>query len=213
MQESVGVAMRVAVGTTLCLAGCAKLADLQRFGETLRGFPLTRILITSKAMAKTAAVSLAVIELLLGVAFVAGYRVRLLSFSIAGLLVAFAIGITVALLSREKIECGCFGSASSEPVRWRTVGRNVLLIVLVWIAAQWDGMSADAVLDGRAEVMELGAAVFLSVQAVLLCAGLWSFARLRSLPGYVRQTPQMPNPGLGEVWEGPRDKGHRRAIA
>jgi hypothetical protein len=50
---------------------------------------------------------------------------------------ALLVGFTAFLLRRRDsgVGCGCFGSASTAPITWRTIGRNAVLVALAAIAS------------------------------------------------------------------------------
>lgn len=202
--------VRATVGLVLCAAGVAKLFDRQRFSETLIKFPVIRSIVRSPRIAKSAAVALAATEVFIGSFFVVGYRVELVSFAVVGLLTLFTIALMVTLLLHEDVECGCFGSASSKPVKWTSVARNLVLIVAAVLAGQLSDISLDSVLRRESGYSALSGLVLVVVQTGVLVAGVKSFSGLRSIQGYAPRVPPLPNSHLGEVWEGPRDAGHGR---
>jgi hypothetical protein len=50
---------------------------------------------------------------------------------------ALLAGFTAFLVARRNsgVGCGCFGSTKAEPISWRSIGRNVVLLALAAIAA------------------------------------------------------------------------------
>lgn len=46
------------------------------------------------------------------------------------LLTAFTVPVVAAVRRGRVVSCGCFGSSSSQPVGWGTIGRNAVLVVL-----------------------------------------------------------------------------------
>ena len=56
-----------------------------------------------------------------------------------GGIVALALlaGFTAFLVARRNsgVGCGCFGSTKAEPISWRDIGRNVVLMALAAVAA------------------------------------------------------------------------------
>ena len=69
----------------------------------------------------------------------AGLAVLLLVSPSTGGVAALALlaGFTTFLLARRNsgVGCGCFGSTKAEPITWRSIGRNVVLMALAVIAA------------------------------------------------------------------------------
>ena len=73
------------------------------------------------------------------VAIGAALALLLLVSSANGGIVALALlaGFTAFLVARRGsgVGCGCFGSTKTEPISWRDIGRNVVLMALAAIAA------------------------------------------------------------------------------
>jgi hypothetical protein len=69
----------------------------------------------------------------------AALAVTLLLSSSTGGIAALALlaGFTTFLVARRNsgVGCGCFGSAKAEPISWKSVGRNVVLLAVAGIAA------------------------------------------------------------------------------
>ena len=69
----------------------------------------------------------------------AGLALLLLVSPANGGIVALALlaGFTAFLVARRDsgVGCGCFGSAKVEPISWRSIARNVVLMALAAIAA------------------------------------------------------------------------------
>lgn len=76
------------------------------------------------------------LELLTGVALLAGLRTRVAALFAAGMMLLFAGAVAWAVMQGLQIDCGCFGTANAETVSWFKVGKNTLiaavLLVLAW---------------------------------------------------------------------------------
>jgi len=74
------------------------------------------------------------IELLGGIALVAGVMERAAAAVIACLLVAFIAFLSQALLRGIDLRCGCFGG--DEPASWWTVARDLLMLAAAVVVAR-----------------------------------------------------------------------------
>jgi uncharacterized membrane protein YphA (DoxX/SURF4 family) len=105
---------RVVVGIVLLGAGVAKLADRSSSGPP----PVVPWL-----------------ELLLGALLVTGVGGRLPAVAAAALLGAFTVVVVHRLRAEDTAPCGCFGELSKKPVGYRTLLRNVALVLLAVVGA------------------------------------------------------------------------------
>ena len=74
------------------------------------------------------------IELLAGLALIAGVVTRPAAAVIAGLLAVFIVFLAQALLRGIDLRCGCFGG--DEPASWWTVARDVLMLAAALAVAR-----------------------------------------------------------------------------
>ena len=104
---------RILVGVVLLVAGAAKLAD--RTSDTPPAVPW--------------------LELLLGALLVTGVGGRWTAVPAATLLGAFTVVVVQRLRVGDTAPCGCFGELSKKPVGYRTLLRNVVLVLLALVGA------------------------------------------------------------------------------
>lgn len=116
-------ALRLGLGGLFVWAGALKLQDPAAFATDIANYQLF------PSVAPLAAVTLPMVELVLGLALIAAPQAwrRGGALASAGLMAVFTAAIGQAVLRGIRIECGCFGGASS-PVTWWTVARDVLLL-------------------------------------------------------------------------------------
>ena len=67
------------------------------------------------------------VELIIGIALIAGVATRAFSLVAAALLLAFSAAVVVNLLRGRDINCGCVGSLSSARISWTLVARDLAL--------------------------------------------------------------------------------------
>jgi uncharacterized membrane protein YphA (DoxX/SURF4 family) len=202
LSDFIAAGARFAVGGLLLVAGLAKLGDRDRFSVSLRGFPfMSRLLVTDRR-ARLGASGLAMVEALSGMAFMIGYGIRVTAVVILILLSVFSLAVSLVLLRGQRMPCGCFGSASSEPVTSVALVRNAVLIGLTFLGFAFRSLSLDAFLTNQLSGAALGGFLLIASQIVALTAGVWGLSRLRSVPGYVRHVPKLPAGSLGMIWEG-----------
>lgn len=118
---------RVIAGGSLLLAGYFKLQSgpllFQGAIEAFRIFPQW----------STAAMAYFVpwLEIVLGVALVAGVWTRQAGLLTVGLFAAFTLALASVILRGMKVDCGCFGGLMGEAaITWWSVARNVILIAI-----------------------------------------------------------------------------------
>lgn len=86
------------------------------------------------------------LELLCGVALLAGLRVRTSALLCGVMLVMFTGAIAWAVSQGLKIDCGCFGSQGGEEVSWVKVAKNTMMIA--GCAFLWKYPASPLSLDG-----------------------------------------------------------------
>ncbi|MBP82481.1 MAG: hypothetical protein CMO61_01375 [Verrucomicrobiales bacterium] len=121
--------LRLGFGALFIWSGVAKLKDPITFADTVRNFRLI-----GDPVAPAMALLIPWIEVVSGVAVMAGKWVRGGAFLLVGALVMFTGAIAISWARGLDITCGCFGSNEelNYPVK---VFENVLL--LVWGVAIW----------------------------------------------------------------------------
>lgn len=115
------------LATLFAIAGCAKAFAPKDFFDAVAAY---RILPSSYAPVIGCCIIVAEIATALALPFRATEFVA----AIVGLtlLTVFTVSqLWVLLVSREEVACGCFGSVNDDPVSWKTLLRNTLLLALV----------------------------------------------------------------------------------
>jgi hypothetical protein len=76
---------------------------------------------------------------------------------VAGLLLAYAIGMAwQLLLDRKDLKCGCAGPASDTRISWALVGRNLLCAQLAVLAASPVGTVSLGLVNGLVALLVAG---------------------------------------------------------
>ena len=116
-------ALRLGLGGLLLWAGVAKIGDPGAFAAEIGNYHLL------PALAPTMAVTLPAVEIVLGLALVAGTRpwVRAAALGATLVLGVFTVAVISVVARGIDIECGCFGTGSSR-VTMITVLRDVVLV-------------------------------------------------------------------------------------
>jgi len=122
--------VRVVLGAVFFYAALAKIPNMELFAEETANYRLL-----PAAWIPFFAVSLAGVEILAGAMLVAGVLVRPATIVTAGLLVAFIIALSQALLRGINLSCGCFGGA--ELASWQTVGRDLVMLAACGTLLKW----------------------------------------------------------------------------
>lgn len=114
---------RVALGSLFVWAALSKLPNIEQFAEETANYRML-----PAPLVPTFSAGLIGVELLAGALMVLGVSVRATALIFGGLLSAFIVALSQALLRGIDLSCGCFGGA--ESVTWDTVGRDVVLLAL-----------------------------------------------------------------------------------
>ena len=115
------VALRVLLGVVLVIAGVTKLS-LRNWGrDTAYALGLPVVLTAPTP----------VLELLIGAGLITG--VRLMPEAALGLLLVYTGVLLVQISKPDAPPCACFGRATT-PITWRTIARNVVLLVLALVS-------------------------------------------------------------------------------
>jgi len=133
MRDWVGTAARLVVGGVWLAAGLLKITDGAASVRAVRAYDLL-----PESIVPTVGHALPALEIVLGLALVAGVFTRAAGVVSALLLLAFIIGISSAWARGLEISCGCFGdggpdadAASKYP--WE-IARDVgLLLASLWL--------------------------------------------------------------------------------
>jgi hypothetical protein len=126
--DSKEIAVRVCaaiVGATLALAGAGKVMSWNQWLTNAR----------RQHLWKAVAVTLPVLELVLGAALVVLQPTPTILGLATLLLVVFTSFLAMQVLTKSQVPCACFGANVNRPPSRRDVMRNLALIVLLFTSA------------------------------------------------------------------------------
>jgi putative oxidoreductase len=123
------IAVRIALGALFIWAALTKLPDMAGFAQDVANYR-----VVPAALVAFVASAVVGIELLAGIALVAGVMERAAAAVIAALLIAFTVFLSQALLRGIDLRCGCFGG--DEPASWWTVARDLVMLAAAILVAR-----------------------------------------------------------------------------
>ncbi len=126
---------RLVLAAVFAVSGVAKLLDLTGTRTAVRDFGVPQ------RFARPASVLLPVVELVIAVCLVPVGTAWWAAAAGTLLLLGFIAAIVRLMAAGERPDCHCFGQLHSEPVGWRTLLRNTVLV----------GLGAFVVIAGRPE--------------------------------------------------------------
>ena len=133
MTDRLLAAGRMALGATFVYAAMAKVPDMAAFAADVANYRLA-----PPAAVPFLGASVVGVELLAGLALLAGVAARGAALVAAGLLGVFMIALSQALWRGIDLRCGCFGGQAPASW-WRVVEDAGLLLVAVAVAARGPG--------------------------------------------------------------------------
>jgi uncharacterized membrane protein YphA (DoxX/SURF4 family) len=152
--------LRALLAVLLITAGAAKLADIRGFTTTLQALGVS---VHSENVLRSTAFSIALIEVVVGLASIAGFLQSVINGLVLLLVVGFMLIVIFALRKAPYITCRCFGALSDSQFSAWSLVRNVLF-VLGAIVVFWWGLAAPPVQFhvsfGSALLLILGYLVF-----------------------------------------------------
>jgi uncharacterized membrane protein YphA (DoxX/SURF4 family) len=164
--------------------------------------PLPEFGLLPPSVEKAGAFLLPYLELLLGAAILAGWKIEAAALASVLLLLLFCLAIAVSLLRGREIECHCFGNLSHAKISWTGVGRNLALaMAALLIAADRHGyltverwMRGDPLLPSTVPFHELIPALLIALSGLgvyVLLTATWNVARIiaQGEGGPLRGTP------------------------
>ncbi len=119
---------QVLAGLVFLAAALPKIADLPGFAGSIHNFHLEAVVPT--AATNLLAMTIPWVELVAGLALVAGVRPRAGAVVYTMLMAIFTIGVIQALARGLSFECGCFGKAGSGVIGARKVAENLAFIAI-----------------------------------------------------------------------------------
>ncbi len=135
MKEWFGTLARLVVGGVWIVAGLLKVTDGAASVRAVRAYDLL-----PESVVPTVGHALPALEIVVGLALIAGALTRAVAVVSALLFVAFIVGIASAWARGLQIDCGCFGGGgfdadATDKYPWeiaRDVGLLLLSLWLVW---------------------------------------------------------------------------------
>lgn len=157
--------VRTLVALIFLTAACGKLRHWLVFQGVIANYRLL-----PEALVAPVAYLLPPVEALLGTALLLGLGSPWPEAAAASLLVLFAaaMGINIGR-GRRHIDCGCFQSALKQSLSWKLVIRNVVLSLLLGVAAYTKGLPGDLYM--LVNGLLTGGVLFIILQSLTL---LWS---------------------------------------
>jgi len=124
--------IRVILGLIFVFAGSAKALDARSFLLTVQQLDL----FSAPAILPISVVVIAC-EICLGLALLVGFQTRKAAGLLATLLLSFVAVISFAIVNGKAVDCGCFGSMTSEQLGLGIILRDILLIgCCLWLIVQ-----------------------------------------------------------------------------
>lgn len=127
---------RLVLGGTFVVAGILKLPDPAAAVRAVRAYRLL-----PEALVGPVAFGLPMIEIVVGLALVAGVFVRTAALASAVLLVVFIVSVGSVWARGLQIDCGCFGKggavAAGDTAYPAEIGRDVGLLIVALALARW----------------------------------------------------------------------------
>ncbi|MCI0706526.1 MAG: DoxX family membrane protein [Ignavibacteriae bacterium] len=124
--DYVSVAVRVFIGFVFIFASIDKAADPEAFAGSINNYRLL-----GEDLTTLAATILPWVELLCGIAVIAGVFMRGSALLLTSLLVIFTAAIVSALIRGLDISCGCFTQdPEAGKIGWTKFAENLILIAL-----------------------------------------------------------------------------------
>jgi uncharacterized membrane protein YphA (DoxX/SURF4 family) len=122
--------LRVAIGAVFIAAGASKLGHADLFAAQIAGFRLL-----PEAPIRLMAVTLPLLEILVGGYLVVGLFTRYTAWVAVVMLAAFDLAIASAVVRGMTVSCGCFGPSDTTVTTWGEVARDAVLVVVAAFVA------------------------------------------------------------------------------
>ena len=126
--KRVVLACRLFTGAVFVFAAATKLPDLRAFAETIANYRVFPAAVVGPMAAMAVG-----IEMITGLALIAGLFIRPAAMLASCMLVLFVAFLAQALLRGIDLRCGCFGG--DEIATWGTVVRDLALLVPAMLVA------------------------------------------------------------------------------
>ena len=133
LHPTVRRAAQIAAGLIFLASALPKIADLSGFAGSVHNFHLEPFV--PMAATNLLAMTIPWVELVAGLALVAGVRPRAGAFVYTALLAVFTIGVVAAMARGLSFDCGCFGMAGAGPIGAMKLAENLAMMTVGVIAA------------------------------------------------------------------------------
>jgi uncharacterized membrane protein YphA (DoxX/SURF4 family) len=125
---------RILVGVLFIISGLIKLNDPLGFSFKLEEYfsPAVLDLPFLEPYALAFALFVVILEVILGVTLLLGYKIRLTLWTLLGMILFFTFLTFYSAYYNKVTDCGCFGDAV-KMTPWQSFGKDVILLVLILI--------------------------------------------------------------------------------
>jgi uncharacterized membrane protein YphA (DoxX/SURF4 family) len=124
---------QIVAGLIFLAAALPKLADLPGFAGSVHNFRLDAVI--PMAATNLLAMTIPWVELVAGLALVAGVRPRAGAIVYTVLLALFTVGVMQAMARGLSFDCGCFGKTGSATIGAKKLAENLAMLAVGVIAA------------------------------------------------------------------------------
>jgi uncharacterized membrane protein YphA (DoxX/SURF4 family) len=137
------IVLRIAFGAVFILAAVGKIADPGSFADTIYNYQ-----VLPESLVNITAVFLPWLEVLCGLALIAGFYTRGASFLLTGLTIVFMVALTYNISRGLNVDCGCFsvldkGSSSMQDALIRDVFLLAAGAFVFWRSMKTIGSAAE----------------------------------------------------------------------
>lgn len=122
------LAARIIVGLMFIIVGIGKISNATEFAKEIGNYG-----ILPEQLLNIAAISVAWIELVVGLFFLFGVEIKSSGLIIFLLLFVFTSAIVIAMVKGLNINCGCYSNIASQKVGMPKVLENIGMMILVLI--------------------------------------------------------------------------------
>jgi uncharacterized membrane protein YphA (DoxX/SURF4 family) len=121
-------AAQIVAGLIFLAAALPKLADLSGFAASVHNFHLEAVI--PMAATNLLAMTIPWVELIAGLALVAGVRPRAGAIVYTVLLSIFTVGVIQAMARGLSFDCGCFGKTGVATIGAKKLAENLAMVVV-----------------------------------------------------------------------------------
>jgi uncharacterized membrane protein YphA (DoxX/SURF4 family) len=128
INEKIILLLRVIVGFVFVYASIHKIADPETFAKSIANYRILPIFSIN-----IIAITVAWIELVMGLFMIFGIFIKASSFIATFLMGFFATLVLVTIVRGIDITCGCFSPSSPKPVGWQKFTENTILFIISFL--------------------------------------------------------------------------------